>query len=278
MSQTTAPAVSVCIPTYRGAAHIRSAIDSVLAQSWADFELVIIDDNSPDDTAAIVRTYDDPRIRFLQNPKNLGPEGNWNRCLAEARGRYFKLMPQDDMLAVDCLKKQVEILDNDTEHGISLVFCTRAIVDAHNRQIMVRGYPGGNTGVVSADTLIQRCLRRGTNLIGEPGGVMFRTELAKEIGPFDASIPYVLDLDYWFRLLQKGDAFYLSETLASFRISGGSWSVAIGARQSVDYRRFISKTAAKSEFAVRRIDILMGSLMAELNKYLRIVFYKVLLN
>src|SRR5437667_3511518 len=87
------PAVSVCIPAYRGAAHIGEAIESVLAQSFADFELVVVDDASRDDTAAVVARYRDPRIRFLRNERNAGVQANWNRCLELARGRYFKPLP-----------------------------------------------------------------------------------------------------------------------------------------------------------------------------------------
>lgn len=278
MLKTAAPTVSVCIPTYRGAAHIGAAIESVLAQSYTDFELIVIDDNSPDDTAAIVQGYLDPRIRFLQNPGNLGPQGNWNRCLNEACGKYFKLLPQDDLLAPDCLAKQVAILDQDDAQRIALVYCARTIVDAQDRPLMVRGYSGGRTGVINAQNLIRHCLRRGTNLIGEPGSVLFRRQLANSVGLFDASIPYVLDLDYWFRLLLKGDSYYLPEALASFRVSRGSWSVAIGSKQSIDYRRFIGKIASDPDFSVRRIDILMGSIMAELNNYMRLVFYRFILN
>jgi glycosyltransferase involved in cell wall biosynthesis len=278
MLKTAAPTVSVCIPTYRGATHIGAAIESVLAQSYTDFELIVIDDNSPDDTAAIVQGYLDPRIRFLQNPGNLGPQGNWNRCLNEACGKYFKLLPQDDLLAPDCLAKQVAILDQDDAQRIALVYCARTIVDAQDRPLMVRGYSGGHTGIVNAQNLIRHCLRRGTNLIGEPGSVLFRRQLANSVGLFDASIPYVLDLDYWFRLLLKGDSYYLPEALTSFRVSRGSWSVAIGSKQSIDYRRFIGKIASDPDFSVRRIDILMGSIMAELNNYMRLVFYRFILN
>src|SRR6185436_1837830 len=90
------PVVSVGVPTYRGAAFVGQAIESVLNQTFRDFELIIVDDASLDETASIIGRYHDPRIRFFRNPHNLGPEGNWNRCLDEATGRYFKLLPQDD--------------------------------------------------------------------------------------------------------------------------------------------------------------------------------------
>ena len=76
---TRTPAVSVCIPTYKGAAHLRTSIESVLAQTFGDLELVIVDDNSPDDTFAIASGYQDLRVRCLRNDRNLGAEGNWNR-------------------------------------------------------------------------------------------------------------------------------------------------------------------------------------------------------
>ena len=278
MSEISAPIVSVCIPAYRGAAHIAAAIESVLRQSFTDFELVIIDDNSTDDTAAIVQRYHDSRIRFLRNPENIGPQENWNKCLNESRGKYFKLLPQDDLLGPDCLKNQIAVLDQDGAQGLALVFCARTIVDARDRPIMQRAYSGRASGVIAAQLLIRDCMRRGTNLIGEPGSVMFRRHCAITVGPFDASIPYVLDLDYWFRLLLQGDAYYLSEPLASFRISRGSWSVAIGARQSIDYRRFIRKISMNPQFSSRYIDVLSGNIMAEINNFMRLVFYRFIMN
>jgi len=91
--------VSVCMPTYQGAAYVAAAVESVLAQTFANFELIVIDDCSQDETAAVVRGYRDPRLRFAQNERNLGAQDNWNRCLHVARGRYFKILPQDDLLA-----------------------------------------------------------------------------------------------------------------------------------------------------------------------------------
>jgi glycosyltransferase involved in cell wall biosynthesis len=268
------PLVSVCIPAFRGADHIRFTVDSVLAQSLADFELIVVDDNSPDDTAQIVAEYRDPRIKLLRNDRNLGPEGNWNRCLAEARGRYFKLLPQDDVLAADCLERQVAVLETDTMQRIALVFCARDIVDTHGRKLLVRRYPGSASGSIPGQQVVRRCIRHGTNLIGEPGSVLFRRSLATEVGPFDASAPYVVDLDYWCRLLAKGDAFYLPQTLVSFRVSAGSWSVAIGKKQTADFCRLIAKVAKHSAVAPSAFDIAVGRRMAQLNTYLRLLFYR----
>jgi glycosyltransferase involved in cell wall biosynthesis len=272
-----APALSIGIPTYRGVAHLAAAIDSVLDQSFSDFELIIVDDNSPDETAELVRKYADSRIRYLRNSTNLGPQGNWNRCLAEARGRYFKLMPQDDVLSPDCLALQVAVLEQDAAANIALVFCARQIIGPTDKVIMQRGYPGGGLGSIPAASLMRRCVRYGTNLIGEPGGVMFRTALARQIGGFDAINPYVLDLDYWTRLLMHGEAYYLPQTLASFRVSSGSWSVAIGNGQARDFRHYIDKTHARHVFPISALDRYAGYVMASVNTWLRQIFYRFLL-
>ena len=82
-----APRVSICIPTYKGERTLGAAIESVLAQTLTDFELVVIDDQSPDGTRELVAGFADVRIRYFRNETNLGPEGNWNRCLVEAEGK-----------------------------------------------------------------------------------------------------------------------------------------------------------------------------------------------
>ncbi len=268
------PMVSVCIPVYGGVAHLSQAIDSILAQDFTDFELLIIDDHSPDDIAGIVNRYQDTRIHFLSNPENLGAEGNWNRCLNEARGRYFKLMPMDDLLTPDCLEKQVRVLEQDIEQRIALVFCARSIIDAEGHVFMKRAYPRKKPGSISGMTLIRQCLQRGTNLIGEPAAVMLRRSLASEVGLFDAGVPYVIDLDYWFRLLLRGDGYYLPEILASFRVSHGSWSVRIGTKQISEFRRFIAKIAQNPVFQIRTIDVIAGNAMAYLNAFLRLLIYR----
>jgi glycosyltransferase involved in cell wall biosynthesis len=268
-----APMVSVCIPVYKGTSHLAITIESVLAQSFEDFELLIIDDHSPEDMEAIVGSYRDPRIRFLRNPENLGAEGNWNRCLAESRGRYIKLLPMDDLLAPDCLEKQVAVLEQDTEQCIALVFCARSIIDAKGRVIMRRSYPQGKQGPLSGTKLIRRCVRFGTNLIGEPGAVLFRRSLAEKTGLFSADVPYVIDLDYWFRLLRHGDAYYLIETLASFRVWRHSWSVRIGTGQGSDFYRFITKIRENRPVQLNHFDIIAGHVMARVNGFLRMLIY-----
>lgn len=272
------PLVSICIPTYLGEKHIAATVYSVLNQTFSDFELLIVDDNSCDNTLAEIMKFPDSRIRVLKNKSNIGAQENWNRCLNEACGRYIKLLPQDDLLAPSCLERQVEIFENDSMQKIELIFCARTIINAENKPIYFRGYPSVRSGVIHASSIMRKCIRRGTNLIGEPGAVLFRAETARAIGGFDGGIPYVIDLDYWFRLLLKGDAYYFSSALCSFRISESSWSVAIGAGQSKDYRSFIRKSCGIPECSIDRVDGISGVIMATLNNFARLVFYRLILH
>jgi glycosyltransferase involved in cell wall biosynthesis len=274
---SVAPAVSVCIPTYRGAAHIAETIESVLAQSFADFELVIVDDASPDETGQVVARYRDARLRYLRSERNAGVEENWNRCLRFARGRYFKLLPDDDLIAPDCLARQVAVLEADRDERLALVFCARRIIDSRSRGLTTRRYPRHGGGVIPAHAVVRNCIRSGTNLLGEPGGVLFRMALAKRVGAFDASLRIVTDLDYWFRLLLYGDAYYLPERLASFRISQGAWSVAIGAEQATELRAFIAKAGANPAYGLSALDMARGRLLAQVNTLAKLIFYRLVL-
>lgn len=270
------PLVSVCIPTYRGSAFLAAAIDSVLNQSYPHFEVWILDDNSPDDTPAIVSHYSDPRITYMRNEHNLGPEGNWNRCLELARGKYFKLLPHDDVLATDCLEKQVSVLEEDSAGEIALVFGSRKIIDTEGQILMTRGLSRARAGRIEGHTLIKRCIRAGTNLIGEPGNALFRRELVKKIGVYDATHPYLVDLDYWFRILLHGDAHYTSTQASSFRVCPGSWSVAIGSKQYRDFKGFVDKIHTDARFRISRTDWAIGLVRARLNTIARAIVYRYL--
>jgi glycosyltransferase involved in cell wall biosynthesis len=270
------PVVSVCVPTYQGAAFLPAAIDSVLAQSYPHFEIWILDDNSPDDTQGVVARYSDPRIRYRRNLHNLGPEGNWNRCLDVAQAKYFKLLPHDDLLEPDCLRQQVSVLEADTANDIVLVFGSRRIIDPLGRTFFTRGLPRTRAGRIDGLALVKRCIRAGTNLIGEPGNVLFRREMIKKVGRYDATFPYVIDLDYWIRMLLHGDAYYTATRTSAFRVSEGSWSVAIGGKQYREFKGLVDKLSADARFGISSQDRLLGYVKARLHTWGRALAYRFL--
>jgi len=107
--------VSIAIPVFNGENYLREAITSILRQSFSDFELIISDNASTDATESICREFclQDPRIRYIRQPENIGAARNFNLLVSEARGRYFKWMAHDDVIAPTYLAVCVEALERD---------------------------------------------------------------------------------------------------------------------------------------------------------------------
>ena len=117
MNSSLAPKISVCIPVYNGSNYIAESIESVLAQTYKDFELIVVDNCSTDNTEEIVRNFNDPRLEYFRNKKNLGIVGNHNHCLGVAKGEYICIWHHDDVMLPDNLKFKVQLLDDQPEVG-----------------------------------------------------------------------------------------------------------------------------------------------------------------
>lgn len=270
------PLVSICIPTYMGERFIEKTLLSALRQTYQNLEIIVIDDNSPDRTRNIVERFNDNRLKYIINTTNLGAEGNWNECLKLATGKYYKLLPHDDILAPECISDQIAPFETDEGKNIALVFGKRTIIDSHDNAILTRGLPYSASTLLKASELVNLCVRSGTNRIGEPGNGLIRTEIIRKIGLYDASCPYMIDLDFWFRALQFGDAHYSGKLASSFRLNPDSWSVRIGKNQLSDFIRFIRKIKKAPGYEVRMIDVFFGILAAAVNTASRLIIYKFL--
>src|SRR5688500_6704463 len=103
--------ISVCIPTFNYGHFLGRAVESVLAQDHGDFELIVVDNASTDDTQAVLARYDDPRLRVVRNPSNLGLFGNFERCLELAGGELVKFLASDDWLHPAYLREAVALAE-----------------------------------------------------------------------------------------------------------------------------------------------------------------------
>ena len=129
------PTISIGLPVYNGEPYLTEALDSLRDQTFSDFEIIICDNASTDDTEKICRHYTqlDPRIRYYRNAKNIGAAGNFNSTFKRSRGKYFKWAAHDDLLGKDYLLRCVEWLEEDP----SAVFCHTAVqyIDEHGHNI-----------------------------------------------------------------------------------------------------------------------------------------------
>jgi glycosyltransferase involved in cell wall biosynthesis len=214
-----APKISICIPSFNCARFLAVAIESVLSQTCGDFELIIVDDCSSDESRAIIAGYAgrDRRITAVFNETNRGMVPNWNYCISRCRGEYIRYLFADDLFAsADALERMACILDDDK--SVSLVASARHFIDADGKVLKTESRFHDRT-VATGTAIINRCLREGRNLIGEPSVVMFRKEQAGR--GFDPRYRQLVDLEMWFHLLEQGRFVFLGEPLTSFRVHPG---------------------------------------------------------
>src|SRR5665213_4185839 len=209
------PQVSVLIPTYNYARYLAEAIESVLAQDFQDFELLIADDCSTDNTAEVVRPFcaRDARVHFAVNSANLGMVNNWNQCLAQARGEYIKFLFGDDKLFHRQALSKLLALMRQYPSAV-LAASARAIVDEQSNAVDV--YRDLAEGCHDGRKIITAyMMENGKNLVGEPSAVMFRKAEARR--GFDPKYQQITDVEMWIHLLEKGDLAYTRQPLCAFR-------------------------------------------------------------
>jgi len=224
------PRVSVCLPVYNGEEYLAAAIESVLSQSFSNFELIIVDDCSTDQSLRIIEKYaaQDRRIKHWTAEIRAGLFGNYNRCIESASGEYIKLFAQDDLLHGDSLEKLVQALD--THPDVALVSSARSTICPKGTRVTSQSpqmspldhFPPSSS--ISGRALVKASLDPVVNFIGEPATVMYRR---KYVGSgFDPKFYHLGDLEYWFRIILNGRYLFIDEELCSFRMHTGSTTTA----------------------------------------------------
>jgi glycosyltransferase involved in cell wall biosynthesis len=209
------PVLSVLVPNYNYEHYLPEALNSVLAQTFTDFELIISDDASTDNSAAIIGEYArrDARVRFTRQPVNLGLTENFNWCLSQARGQYVKFLLADDKLVhPEALQRLITTL---TAHpGVALVSSAAQVIDESSRLSYVRDYFGRDL-IEEGSRISRNCILDASNRVGEPSIFAFRRNAANR--GFNPVYRYWVDLEFAVHVLEQGSFAYLCEPLAAFR-------------------------------------------------------------
>lgn len=266
------PSVSVCIPVYNGERFLAETIRSVLDQTYRDFELVILDNASTDESGRIARSFGDRRIRVETNTTTLSQPENWRETVRLCRARLIKLVCADDLLHPRCLEYQVGPMEADP--GLAVVAARRHMIDERSRVLVPRRGLSGLTGVRSSVEVARHVVRNGANPIGEPGGVLFRREHYFAVGGWRPERRFVMDLDLWIRLLQYGEFLGLPETLAAFRIGHESLSADNEATIYAEQKAYIEELGATPHLQVRRTDLQVGRMRAPLGRLRRRTLFR----
>ncbi|MFP5071386.1 glycosyltransferase family 2 protein [Pseudonocardia nantongensis] len=268
------PSVSVCIPVYNGETFLAETIRSILDQTWRDFELVLLENNSSDASWEIATSFRDPRIRVERNRETLPQGENWNRAVQLCRAPLVKLVCADDLLHPRCLELQVPPMRDDP--SLALVASRRHMIDEQSRVIVPRRGLGGNlVGLHSGSEVARRVIRNGANPIGEPGNVLFRLEQFVAAGGWRSDRRFIMDLDAWMRLLHYGDFLGIPETLAAFRIARGTVSSQYEQQLSDEQQLLFDELGGSGVFDVRSLDVRIGRMTLPLGRARRKALFKV---
>jgi glycosyltransferase involved in cell wall biosynthesis len=266
------PLVSVCVPTFNSADFVAETVESILAQDYPALEVIIADHGSSDDTASVLRRFAvDPRVQLIFGPPGGGAAANWNRATDRAAGEFIKLVCADDPLRPTCLSRQVAVLVRNP--GVVLVASKRDIIDARGGMVLPRRGLSGLHGRTAAGGAMRAFVRSGTNIFGEPSSVLMRTDAFRASGPWRDALPYLIDVDMYARVLRHGDMYALPESLASFRVSGRSWSLSLAHFQAQQTRAMFRILEAEYPGCWTRHDRLIGGVRAELGAWARRVIY-----
>lgn len=210
------PKVSVCIPTYNTGHYLAQAIDSVLAQDFTDYELLICDNASTDATPEVLRGYTDPRIRYVRYEELVNQGANWNRCVKLAQGDYVALLHADDVYLPGFLSARVRALDGHSEVG--LVFSAVRLIDEAGNEIGTQSF--SELGFVAEAPEFLKELLFGCVI--SPVSPMVRRSCYEANGLFIEGRTWGIDWEMWLRLSARYAVEYLPEVTASYRVHSAS--------------------------------------------------------
>jgi glycosyltransferase involved in cell wall biosynthesis len=217
------PAVSVLLPTYNNARFLAAAVESVLAQSFGDFELIVVDDGSADGTPDVLAGFHDPRLAVVRHGRNLGITPALNRGLAQCRADLVARMDGDDLSEPDRFRRQADFLARHPDHA--LVGSNALEMDDAGRVVGLRERP------LSHEEVAAHLIERGNAVVH--GSAMFRRQAVADLGGYREPLRLVEDYDLWLRLSERARLANLPEPLYRHRIGN-----------DLDSRRYLRQQAA----------------------------------
>ena len=208
------PLLSVILPTYNREKFVKSAIESILGQSYIDFELIIIDDCSTDNTRQIVKSFNDTRVKYHRLDQNRGEYWCTNYAASISSGKYLTWVHSDDLLAENSLKLRVEMLDKNSD--IDFVHGDIEKIDEMGAKILDLSASDLDKNSLLREYLIMPDARKVKYLIHHLS-IMMRREFFQKTGGFDISLPFAGDIDWLIRAIKIGNFKSIHEVLYYYR-------------------------------------------------------------
>ncbi|MBF6176286.1 glycosyltransferase family 2 protein [Nocardia blacklockiae] len=249
--------LSVCVPAYNAARTLETTLRSILDQD-VEFELDVLDNASADDTAAIARSFEDPRVRLHRNDTVLPIGDNWNKAVSVTSGDLVKVVCADDILLPGALKSQLDLM-----HDASIAICSakfQVIDEAGVVEETDLGLPG-LLGAQPARTLMRTIVRRGPADFGPTAAAIFRRADFERVGGFRGDLVFPMDVDLFARVCEYGVFYGMPEILAAWRNSSFNLcSSSSTVSKLTELARFHHRLGREYPDLVSRADVLAGDL------------------
>jgi glycosyltransferase involved in cell wall biosynthesis len=217
------PLVSICIPAYNAERTIKGTLESVLKQTYQNLEILVIDNDSTDNTWKIIQQFGDIRLIIKRNETNIGAEANFSKCVMLANGEYIAVFHADDLYSPNMIAKQVRIFQSSPTIGA--VYTNASFINDKNEIIGHNKLPFElrNKEIYPFSEIFIAILKRGNFLVCP--SCMIRGKLYKELIPFKVDMfKTSADLDMWLRVLERHPIAIIDERLMCYRKSDDSYS------------------------------------------------------
>lgn len=228
MPDANAPLVCICIPTYNAEKTIAATLRSVLDQTYANLVIQVVDNNSTDNTVAVVENFADDRITLHRNLVNVGGEGNFNRCIAYAKGKYTAIYHADDIYEPHMVAAQVGFLERNPQAGA--VFTEATLIDELNQTIGAIRQPQNLAadGPLHQFSAVFKAILEHSNFLICPSVMALTSVYQEEIKSWRGELfGGSADLDVWLRILQRHPVGILPQATMRYRISSSQWSAKV---------------------------------------------------
>jgi len=223
------PLISIILPAYNGEKTVLETVESVLNQTWSDWELIAIDDGSQDSTVEILSSIRDPRVKVFSYP-NTGPSASRNRGITHARGNYISFIDADDLWTPDKLESQLKALQENPQ--AALAYSWTNMIDESSQFLRIGSHITVN-GNAYSHLLVLNFLENGSN-------PLIRQQTLTEVGLFDESLTHGEDWDLWLRLAARYDFVAVPYAQILYRVSSNSASANV-CKQEAGMREVIER-------------------------------------
>ena len=265
--------ILVFVPTYNSEKYLRHCLDSVLQQTFQDWQCVISDDASTDKSVEIAREYEkiDSRFKVLTHEQNVGAANNWNRAKENNNSFATKILCADDYLLKDALQEQLDILQR---NQTAIVFSERYIVFPSGKKLHPRLPKYASK--ISFNDAFKFYINLGRNIFGEPVTALFRTDLFVKSEGFYPKFEYSLDTSGYMAIARGHDVTFDSSVVGAFRVSKSQWSHKLKGKQFAHVFDFIDHLVEVEGIQVSKTEVLIGKIKVMGANLLRVVLYKFL--